>query len=285
VTDHVVVVSIDGLRPDAITEAEAPTLQRLGREGTTARVAQTILPSTTLPSHTSMLTAVPPAEHGVTWNSTEDDPWGKVKVPTVFEIAHGAGFRTAAFFGKSKFQYLKRKGSFDYVRAPARNAPNWPLARTIGLVESYLRSTCPNLLFVHIGEPDYAGHAHGWMTDRYLRAVADADVGLARVMAAADRCYGADGYTLIVTADHGGHSLVHGTSDPNDVTIPWIAWGAGVEPGGTVTDTVRTMDTGATILWLLGLPAPEFWAGIPRISAFTVAAREKAVAARAGRLH
>ena len=37
--------------------------------------------------------------------------------------------------------------------------------------------------------------------------------------------------TVIVTADHGGHGRDHGTERPEDVLIPWIAWGAGVEPG------------------------------------------------------
>jgi predicted AlkP superfamily pyrophosphatase or phosphodiesterase len=51
-----VVVSIDGLRPDAISTYGAATLQRLMREGSYTLCASTIHPSTTLPSHTSMLT-------------------------------------------------------------------------------------------------------------------------------------------------------------------------------------------------------------------------------------
>ncbi len=279
VTDHVVVVSIDGLRAGAIAEGDAQTLQRLIREGTAALVAQTILPSTTLPSHTSMLTGLEPSEHGVTWNSNEVDPWGTVGVPTVFEIAHAHGFRTAAFFSKSKFHYLQRKGSLDYAEAPGRLANNWPLARTVGDVERYLARSHPNLLFVHIGEPDYAGHSSGWTSPLYARAVADADVGLARLLAALDQAFGAGGYTLIVTADHGGHDRVHGNADPRDLTIPWIAWGDGVQVGGTLPDTVYTMDTAATVLWLLGIPVPALWAGVPQVNAFTPAAKEKAVAA------
>ena len=60
VSQHVLVVSIDGLRPDAIAAYSAPTLQRLIREGSYTLSATTIDPSTTLPSHTSMLTGQPP---------------------------------------------------------------------------------------------------------------------------------------------------------------------------------------------------------------------------------
>src|SRR5688572_33228334 len=56
VSRNVLVVSVDGLRPDAIATYGAPTLQRLMREGSYTLSATTIDPSTTLPSHTSMLT-------------------------------------------------------------------------------------------------------------------------------------------------------------------------------------------------------------------------------------
>ena len=95
VTQHVLVVSIDGLRPDAIGRFGATTLQRLAREGAATLEARTIVPAKTLPSHTSMLTGVPPAVHGVTWNADrtgEDDAPDSLPVPTVFKVAHDAGF-------------------------------------------------------------------------------------------------------------------------------------------------------------------------------------------------
>ena len=68
ITRNVVVVSIDGLRPDAITTYQASTLQRMMHEGSYTLAASTINPSKTLPSHTSMLTGQPPERHGVLWN-------------------------------------------------------------------------------------------------------------------------------------------------------------------------------------------------------------------------
>src|SRR4051812_38689313 len=58
VTDHVIVISVDGLRPDAIEKYDAQTIKRLMREGRYSLNAQTITTSLTLPSHTSMLTGV-----------------------------------------------------------------------------------------------------------------------------------------------------------------------------------------------------------------------------------
>jgi hypothetical protein len=59
--------------------------------------------------------------------------------------------------------------------------------------------------------------------------------------------------SMIVTADHGGHDMNHGSADPRDVMIPWIASGQGVKP------------------WLLAVDRPADWAGQPVIDAFTPA--------------
>ena len=96
-TSHVVVISVDGLRPDAIARYGAPTLQRLVREGRATLDARTIVPSLTLPSHTSMLTGVGPDQHGIEWNDDQVVGRGHVAVPTVFAVAHSAGLRTAGF--------------------------------------------------------------------------------------------------------------------------------------------------------------------------------------------
>jgi arylsulfatase A-like enzyme len=272
----VLVVSIDGLRPDAIPRYAPPTLTRLVREGRATLDARTILPSKTLPSHTSMLTGVPPDRHGITWNDDEVVGRGLVPVPTVFTLARARGLHTAAFFGKAKFRHLMVPGTLDYAQAPTGWWGRWSARRTVRDARAYLARTAaagapPHLLFVHLGEPDFAGHAFGWMSRFYGRNVRSADAALADLVAAADATYGADGYTLLVTADHGGHGRTHGSADSLDVTIPWIAWGARVAPGAALGAGIRTIDTAATVLWLLGLEVPADWAGRPVTRAFTTA--------------
>ena len=268
VTRNVVIVSIDGLRPDAIERYGAETLGRLMREGAYTLDARTTLPAKTLPSHTSMLTGVSPALHGVDWNTDRTDADhddgeapDTLPVPTVFELAHDAGFRTAAFFSKAKFRHLQPAGALDYTQAPAFSLVPWGAERTVGDASAYVRRYRPNLVFVHIGEPDYAGHVVGYMTWAYGQNVRMADRALARLVDAADEAYGRGGYTLIVTADHGGHGRGHGDDVPSDVTIPWIVHGEGVRAGTVLPAGVRTMDTAATALWLLGVEPPPFWEG------------------------
>ena len=266
-TEHVIVISIDGLRADAIERAGAHTLQRLMQEGAYSLQAKTILPSITLPSHTSMITGATPEMHGVLWNDERLDEMGTIETPTMFGVARQAGYHTAAFFSKPKFQHLMVPGTLDYGQAPEGNG-RWYVGHTVESVERYLKEASPNLTFVHIGEPDYAGHTIGWGSAVYRWAVRRADGGVARVLAAADDAFGKGDYTVIVTADHGGHGRTHGTEAVTDVTIPWIAWGQGVHEGLVLPEGIRTFDTAATALRLLGLDLPQGHAGRPVDAAF-----------------
>ncbi len=274
---HVVVVSIDGLRPDAIARYDAPTLQRLVREGAATLDARTIVPAKTLPSHTSMLTGVGPEVHGVTWNSDrtdehdESDAPARLPVPTIFQLADAAGLRTAAFFSKAKFNHLTTPESPDYAQVPSFTLVPRGAVRTSEDAAWYIGRARPHLTFVHIAEPDYAGHTIGWMTPAYGANVEIADRALAHIVEAADETFGPDGYTLIVTADHGGHGRNHGVSggDPRDVAIPWIAYGRGVRPGVRLdTLDVHTTATASTALWLLDVPIPASWPSPPVTAAF-----------------
>jgi arylsulfatase A-like enzyme len=218
-----------------------------------------------------MLTGEPPDRHRVRWNTVITADTDHIEQTTVFGVARSRGYRTAAFFSKPKFQPLQQADALDYSQAPGGWFGGWRTDRTVGDVERYLASSRPNLLFVHLADPDLAGHASGWMSEAYGRAVTDSDVGVRRLLAAADTAFGADGYTFIVTADHGGHGRDHGSDHPQDVTIPWIAWGHGVK-AGELAPGIRTMDTASTILWLLGLDEPTDWFGSPVFGAFNTVA-------------
>jgi arylsulfatase A-like enzyme len=271
-TPHVLVVSIDGLRPDAITAFNAPTLRRLAAEGSYTYAAQTITPSKTLPSHTSMLTGLSPEHHGVLWNNVATAKADLIDKGTVFGLARSRGYRTAAFYSKAKFQPLQQPGTLDYSQAPGGWFGRWSSDRTVSDVEAYLTTSSPNLLFVHLGDVDRAGHASGWMSAKYGQAVEVVDGAIARLLAVAERTFGQNEYTVIVTADHGGHGNDHGSADPQDVTIPWMAWGRAVKPGLIESARIRTMDTASTVAYLLGLDQPATWSGVPVERAFTAPA-------------
>ena len=76
-----------------------------------------------------------------------------------------------------------------------------------------------------------------------------------------------DSTLIIVSSDHGGHDTTHGYDVPEDMTIPWIVSGPGVQ-SLELTSSVQTMDTAATAAYALGLSIPDEWDGIPVTEAF-----------------
>jgi predicted AlkP superfamily pyrophosphatase or phosphodiesterase len=107
----VLMISIDGLRPGDVIEAgrrgvSAPNLQRIAHDGAYATGVRDALPSVTYPNHTTLVTGVWPAVHGIASNTIFDplrknfDGWywysPTIKVPTLWDAVHGAGKSTAS---------------------------------------------------------------------------------------------------------------------------------------------------------------------------------------------
>jgi predicted AlkP superfamily pyrophosphatase or phosphodiesterase len=107
----VLMISIDGMRPDYVTQADAhhlriPTLRRILAEGAHAEGVTGVFPTVTYPSHTTLVTGVWPSVHGIVNNSRFDPDrnltgawyWyaDQIKVPTLYTAAHAAGLSTAS---------------------------------------------------------------------------------------------------------------------------------------------------------------------------------------------
>jgi predicted AlkP superfamily pyrophosphatase or phosphodiesterase len=234
-----VVISVDGLRGDALGKTEVPNLKALASRGSYTYQAQTINPSNTLPSHTSMLSGYTPALHKITWDDYLPAR-GKITVPTIFSAARTAGLRSVMVVGKEKFQHFKDTGMVDVfihaTRGDADIANQAILQAEVGF----------DVMFVHFPDVDLTGHALSWMSADYLTRVRYVDDAIGRLVAALP-----EHTTVIVTADHGGHDKDHGTTQAADMTIPWIALGPGIRAGFAITQKVTTIDTAATVARVL----------------------------------
>jgi len=308
---HVLIISVDGMRPDGITAAQAPNLLSLLQRGAHATHAETVRPSITLPSHTAMLTGLDFKNHGVVWNNYRP---GHIAHPTVFSIARDAGLSTAMLFAKDKFHFLANPEQVHWIYGPGipkviqrledvtrpdfkentgpdPSAPAPPKdaaaarAATLPRPDSAPKPTAGNpkpstsadglarafqaewpeakyqLTFIHFGEPDGAGHGRGWMGRTYLDAIVKVDAAIGKILQTLKDSGEEDATAIIVTADHGGlgrqHFLRAQPDTPENVLIPWICVGPGVDAGTVITRAIRTMDTTPTALRFLGLPVPD----------------------------
>jgi hypothetical protein len=109
---RVILVSIDGFAAYHLTDPsiDLPNIRALAAAGAMAASSETVFPSVTHPSHTTLVTGVTPRRHGVVDNTVTDRRTGRsfhitslprresVRVPTIFDAVRGAGLRSAAFF-------------------------------------------------------------------------------------------------------------------------------------------------------------------------------------------
>jgi predicted AlkP superfamily pyrophosphatase or phosphodiesterase len=260
---HVFIISFDGGKPAVMKECKMPELMSLARKGAATWEAKTVFPSLTLISHTSMLTGVGPEKHHVNWNDWEPDH-GLVAVPTIFNLAKANHLTTAMFVGKPKFIHLFQNKSLNYFSLPSHLSIDAARAAA-----TYIEQRKPNLCFIHFSDSDTAGHGFGWGSKEQKAAFALEDKALKIVMDAIKKAGIEKDSVVILSADHGGHEKTHGTKSPEDMTIPWIAWGRGIKPATTIHGAVTTYDTAATALWLLNIPRPANMDGKPVTEIFS----------------
>lgn len=257
---RVLILSLDGFRPDAIVAAPMPNLQALMGNSAYSLNAQTIYPSITLPSHASMLSGLCPSKHGVDWNDYIPAK-GYARGTDLFDLAHAAGLETDMVVGKEKLRQITEPESTDgFIYINDRG-----LVIAEHIVDNF--PSAFNVLFVHFPTPDDMGHEYGWMSWEYLSVLRQDDRALEMLIDKLNETGLRNETLVIISSDHGGHDTTHGTKLPEDMTIPWIVSGPGVVPG-ELSIPINTTDTAATAAWALGLDRPSEWDGIPVYEAF-----------------
>ncbi|MGC4030507.1 MAG: ectonucleotide pyrophosphatase/phosphodiesterase [Tepidisphaeraceae bacterium] len=265
--NRVLIISIDGLRPDLMLRANTPTLHRLLEEGSFTLWAQTTAVSVTMPSHVSMLTGAKPQVHQIEWN--HDMPLSQPiypKVPTLFELAKKAGYTTGMVAGKSKFEVLAKPGTLDVGFAPTSEVitDREVLSHALDVINA----GTPQVMFIHFPQTDRTGHTIGWATPQQLEAIHGADNAIGTILGTLASKGLLEKTLLIISADHGGAGKTHGADDVRSRCIPWIAVGPGVRAGIDLTNsapdrTIRTEDTFATACNFLGIPVDPAREGRP----------------------
>lgn len=202
---HVLLISMDGVRPDYITEADKhgmklPVLRRFMVDGTYAEGVVGVYPTMTYPSHTSLITGVPPAEHGV-YNNSKFQPMtepgkaekvtyhlaSEVKAESLWQAAKEAGLTTASLSwpvtGASPYIDWNMTGkACDKDVPPGSSAEvaagDMDVHRAAWAVE-LIRKHAPNFMTVHLGMVDEEEHAHGPFSaeaEKALEAI-DGEIG------------------------------------------------------------------------------------------------------------
>ncbi|MEI8350775.1 MAG: alkaline phosphatase family protein [bacterium] len=266
--DYVIAISVDGLG--------SAYLQRLVEAGKLPHFAELIAESAgtpnartdpditvTLPNHADMITGRRTLQtEGHNWTRNTDPAKGMTihsnkgcYVASVFDVAHDHGLRTGLWSTKSKFS-LFRISYDDTHGAPDTTGPDngrnkvdcFAVEKSPALADHFISAMSNHpchFAFVHFGDPDAAGHTHGWGSEPYNASLSTIDGYLGRIMDLVATHPTLKGKTcLILTADHGGEGREHGdAAKPLDYIIPFHVWGAGVTHGDLYAMNAATRRT------------------------------------------
>lgn len=280
----VVMISVDGLRPGDVTGASArglkiPNLRALADGGTVASV-RGVLPTLTYPSHTTLLTGVYPAKHGIannlTFDPTQKNQQGwywyaqAIRVPTLWDVAHAAGLKVVnvhwpvSVGARSidlNLPQLWRTGTADdrlLNRALATPGLIERLEKSLGpyadgidesvagdeirakFAVALLTDEKPGFATVYLTGLDHIQHQNGPDTPEAHAALERIDAAIGHIVAAARAAQ--PGTDIVVVSDHGFAAVTH------DVNL----FGAFIKAGLVTLDANGGVTSWEAMPWFAG---------------------------------
>ncbi len=280
-TEYVVLFVLEGLGQESLKTGSMPVLSSLVKDGSVTWSATAVAPARRLPTMASLVTGMPVAKHGITWNIFEFSR-GYPRAPTVFDYLDLSGGRDSAIFymDESLYQLAKPEPYTDYQMCGPLRAECSP-DRLVGYVRDYFKKATsgsgyghaipalPHFLVVHLPAPGRVGEAQGWKSAAYkdaLKAVDKAmgavldlyrDLGLIKRTTVFATSLSAVGETQFSAGD------VPAEQATNVPLVPWIASGVGIKAGHMIRQPVSILDTGATVMRALGLTTYMEWESQP----------------------
>lgn len=241
--EHVILISVDGMPPDYYTAPEklglrAPTLIMMKQSGAHAEGMEGVYPTVTYPQHTTMVTGLRPAAHGIVQNRIFEAPtepqtrywyWyaKALKSETLWTVAKKAGLTTAAVGWP-----VTVDAEIDYnvpeIYEPGESPATWKWTAkhsTPGLLEKSLgadlkkdssvderltsvseyiiKNHKPNLLLLHLIELDGAHHRNGARTKPGIETAEREDGYIRRIIEATKQAGIFEKTTFFIVSDHG----------------------------------------------------------------------------------
>jgi predicted AlkP superfamily pyrophosphatase or phosphodiesterase len=288
-SNHVVIISLDGFAGWALDDPylPLPTLRRLAERGAVARGMRPVNPTVTWPNHTSMITGVTPAKHGVLFNgmlvrehgvAPRIEPWRDkkemVRAPTLYDAAHARGLTTAQVDWVAILNAPTITWEF-----PERPDPKGQIARELvqaGVISEkdlaefgtrnivyrdhiwtsaaahILRQHRPNLLMFHLLNLDSTQHRYGPRTPAAMTTMAYHDSQVGRIIQTLEDTGLMPRTTVFVVSDH-GFKAVKRQIRPN---AAFRKAGLLTEQEGKVTTEAYSVPEGGTAMVYLTVPDP-----------------------------
>ena len=274
--DHVILFVLEGFGQDSLKSGSMPNLVKLAKSGAVTWSATGVTPALRLPTMASLVTGMPVEKHGITWNFFEIGR-GYSRSPSLFDYLDLSGGRDSAIFYMDESLYqLARPEPYTDHQLCGTLRPECNSAKITAYIQQYFKKATsghgyghaipalPHLLVVHLPEAGRAGVAHGWDSKEYRNGLRATDEAIRSVLELFKQYKLSDRTTVIVTS-LSMHGADAGAETPaiDAPLLPWIISGAGIKPGQTIHQPISIIDTGATVMQLLGLETHTEWDSKP----------------------
>ena len=270
VAKRVIMLGIDGFSLEGYQKAKTPNIDALFADGVISTSTRTVMPSVTMPNWTSHLTGGGPEQHGVFGNNWEKEDHTIAPqemdedgyYPSIFKIVKDnvPNLKTAFYFNwKSLIKPFNKKYLDEYrFEEDDRYDQNYQAAFDF-LVSN---QDVPSLIFLYSVHVDHAGHGHEWMSPEFITAIEEIDVEIGEFVKQlkAEGLYEDSNFLLFT--DHGGIGTSHGGTSVQEMIVPWMIKGPGINKGVALNSPNSNANTSAVVARLFGIrDTPESWIG------------------------
>ena len=264
----VLVIGIDGVRPDVLARVSTPNLDALADQGVFVEDARTGFPTVSGPGWSSFLNGVGPDKHGVTDNDFTGKRYDlypdfltRIEEARPELTTYAIADWTPLVQAEDGFPTISDR--IDDRRVLDGYELGWAEAdeRSVEQAVETILGGNPDALFVYLGNPDETSHEHGSIGAEYRASIALADSHVGRLVSAVRRrpTYAREDWLILSSTDHGRRGDGgHGGDTPEERTIYFLASGPSVAPE-FVPDSVFIVDVAVTALTHLGIPIDPAW--------------------------
>jgi len=254
--NKVLIIGIDGVRPDCLLKAETPNLDQLWKNGAYSFHTKTDPISSSGICWTGMLTGVWHEKHNVTDNEYTN--------PNIAEYPHffhrvreqKPEMKLYSVVNWSPIHKILQEGDADIANYLLTD--DKVTLRVVDLLEN----ENPDAMFVQLDEVDGAGHKYDYSvnSERYLHAIQKADTLVGKMVNAIQKrtSFSEENWLVLVSTDHGGSNFGHGKDIPEHTTIFYIASGNDSKKG-EIAEQVNVIDVAVTAMQHLGIELNSEW--------------------------
>jgi len=266
-TKRVILIGIDGVSAEGLQYANTPVINNLIKQGSVSLKTRGVMPTVSAPNWATILSGAGPEQHGVTSNNWSllnqgFDPTYKDSdgyFTSIFTVIRKQMPKavTAMFYDWDWLgTYVNRK-----LITKEQYIQGYVMVTSVAL--NYIKKEKPIFTFIYYGHPDEVGHAKGFGTKDYYRAINDIDTEIGKLITGIKESGLDKNTSIIITSDHGGIGTGHSGESMTEIEVPWIITGSGIKRNILFETPNDLANTAPTIARILDLRTPPEWVGKP----------------------